>query len=265
MQRSIVSVPNIIVFFVIAAAIFGLWLVFNRGPAGPAGTEGDRAAVSAPPSVPSVPADLPPPVEAPPSERPSDRFLEPIPRPPETPVTETPTPGEPPPVDIPPDPGIAAVTPADDEWGPAPAVLPAPPSTTYTTRDGDTLWWIAVTVAKDGRQWDAIREANPDLRGNAHPLMQDTPLTPGQLVTIAAPSEAAVVETVQKTYEKYTVQPGDSPSTLAVRFYGDGSPDVWREILAANPGMDANAMPLDREIRLPVIPGKGPKGIERDE
>lgn len=51
---------------------------------------------------------------------------------------------------------------------------------------------------------------------------------------------------------KYTIQPGDTPATIAAKVLGDAS--KVKLLMKANPGMDPKRLKVGQEIKLPKIP-----------
>jgi LysM repeat protein len=51
---------------------------------------------------------------------------------------------------------------------------------------------------------------------------------------------------------RYTVQRGDTLAEISAAFYG--TPQHWRAILAANPGLDAGALRGGESLRIPALP-----------
>ena len=132
---------------------------------------------------------------------------------------------------------------------------------TYTVKEGENLWRIAETYLHDGARWREILKANPDLSKDGSSLRA------GQKIRIPLGVEkkkpkSPPVPTI-KGARLYTIEEGDTLWDLAKYFYGDPSMSVMKEILAANPGLDPDVLPVGRKIQLPPIPGKGPKRKSR--
>ncbi len=176
-------------------------------------------------------------------------------------AAEQPSPSEEPPEKTPAEAKIAvseSETPAD--------IVPAvggptegskPTFSTYVVKKDDTLWSIAVEVLGDGRRWKELLALNPGLPADGGGLK------PGQVIKIptSQPQEEEPQEEAPKPTWPYTVKAGDSLAAIAKRFYGTEA--VWLEILAANPGLDPDALPVGETIQLPEINGKRPKGIAK--
>ena len=139
--------------------------------------------------------------------------------------------------------------------GTAAVDLAKPDYTTYVTQKDDTLWVLAVRFFQDGTKWQEIVKANPGLPPDGRMLPEGyhlrIPPLPATPAAVPPPPPANTVA--------YTIKPGDKLWNLALSFYGDGT--LYKEILAANPGLDGARLSVDKVIYLPVIPGKGPKGL----
>jgi len=122
----------------------------------------------------------------------------------------------------------------------------------HIVRQGDTLWQLALEYYHDGTKWTKIQEANARILGQSKVLLPGTKLK----IPPLEKKTAAKKERSSDRYVYYTVKKGDRIWDIAKRLYDD--PDMWLEILAANPGLDSTAMPVGKKIRLPKIPGKGP-------
>ena len=90
--------------------------------------------------------------------------------------------------------------------------------TTYTVQSGDTLSVIAQKFYSDANLWQRIYDAN---RGIIGP--EPDRIYPGQNLVIPDFNTSA---------RTYTVQPGDTLSVIAQKFYGDAN--SWQIIYDAN-------------------------------
>ena len=142
-----------------------------------------------------------------------------------------------------------------------PEVLPAapPPAATgvqYTVQKGDSLIRIAARTLGSGSRWTEIQSLN----GNLDPRG----LRPGMKLVLPAsariPSGAAspAKSTGKSPAAKpaattatgtYVVRAGDTLSGIASRLLGDG--DRWRELVAANPGLDPKRLLVGKSISVP--------------
>jgi nucleoid-associated protein YgaU len=69
----------------------------------------------------------------------------------------------------------------------------------------------------------------------------------------AAPSATAAAEgTAPVTLVSYRVQSGDTLAAIALAFYG--SPERWRTILDANPGLDPAELKVGQILKVPLLP-----------
>lgn len=91
--------------------------------------------------------------------------------------------------------------------------------TTYTVQSGDTLSVIAQNFYSDANLWQRIYDANRGIIGPDPDLIY-----PGQNLVIPDLNTASA--------RTYTVQPGDTLSVIAQKFYGDAN--SWQIIYDAN-------------------------------
>jgi nucleoid-associated protein YgaU len=129
---------------------------------------------------------------------------------------------------------------------------------TYKVQAGDSLWSIAVKHYGDGSKWEEIRKANPGLPGNGRDLRRDQilkiPVLPPPL-----PKKPAVVEKLPDNLRLYIIKRGDTTWDIVKEQYGAWSPHLAAEIRALNPRINLDFLRIGQAIRLPVVPGKGPK------
>ena len=166
-----------------------------------------------------------------------------------------------------------------DTTTPAPPVEPNPPSVPtpavskqetllpldkeYTTEDGDTPWVLAVLLLGDGTRWQDIVAANPGLAQGGRAPDKETALPAG--VRVKTPKDGApkpdnpVEPPPSGQGAEHKITAGDTLSAIMQRYYGESSMFVQKEILAANPDLDPEVLQVNTTIKLPVIPGKGPK------
>lgn len=64
------------------------------------------------------------------------------------------------------------------------------------------------------------------------------------------------------TEQTYTIKEFDKLWNIAETYYGNGT--AYIKILEVNPGLDPDRLQINSTIKLPVIPGKGPKNISAD-
>ena len=89
-----------------------------------------------------------------------------------------------------------------------------------------------------------VNVATMDNTGLGDPIRPDTVVQPPVVVpsdpiTVAPPADEST----------YTIQKKDTLWSIAVRYLGDGQ--RYRDILAANPGLDAKKLPIGKTINLP--------------
>jgi nucleoid-associated protein YgaU len=119
--------------------------------------------------------------------------------------------------------------------------------TNYTVQPGDTLSSIAQRAYNDGSQasWMVIYSANQQVIGG-----NPNQIRPGQVLTIPA---------IQiKSGTTYTVQPGDTLSSIALRAYGNAAEHYWHKIYKANKdiiGDNPNQIRPGQVLDIPVLSG----------
>jgi nucleoid-associated protein YgaU len=82
----------------------------------------------------------------------------------------------------------------------------------------------------------------------------DTPATlDAETGTVSPPAQITVSSTEPPVLRRYTVEAGDSLSSIALTVYG--SANRWVEIAQANPLVDPNRLRVGQEIKLPDLRG----------
>ena len=79
--------------------------------------------------------------------------------------------------------------------------------------------------------------------------VQEAAAAPAVVAAPAAPSPAPAPATGP---QRYTIQPGDTLARISAVFYG--SPQHWRRIVEANPGLHPENLAVGREIIVPPAP-----------
>ena len=153
-------------------------------------------------------------------------------------------------------------------------VRPKPPKT-YTVRSGDSLRRIAAQIYGVGREdeywriYDANRDKLPDESTLAVGQVLVIPPLPSSGGTDEARSDATVWQTEELTMaeledrmgaatstrssRRYTVQAGDTLTSIARRLMGDDSPQAVQRLLNANRGWiaDPDYVPVGVELIIP--------------
>src|SRR2546428_430742 len=120
-------------------------------------------------------------------------------------------------------------------------VLSPTPGSNYTVQPGDTLFSIAQRAYGDGNKWQIIYDANKQVIGSDPNLIH-----PGQILytPVLSPTPAP----------NYTLQPGDTLSSIAQQAYGDGN--KWQTIYDANKqviGSDPNLIRPGEVLYIPAL------------
>ncbi|GAA2074478.1 LysM peptidoglycan-binding domain-containing protein [Aeromicrobium tamlense] len=122
-------------------------------------------------------------------------------------------------------PAAAPTAPPPREADPPAAehVEPDPPTTTYTTRRGDSLWKIAQQLLGDGTRYAELIDLNHDVLGDRPDFL---PIGLALRVPMTEDTHA------RRTAGNYAVQAGDTLWDIADRELGD--PERYREIFDAS-------------------------------
>jgi nucleoid-associated protein YgaU len=140
---------------------------------------------------------------------------------------------------------------------------------TYVVKKGDTLGLIAARSLGSASRWTEISALNNNLEPKnlkigatlALPAtanlskLTPTPKSPSATMPLSIPSSAPTAKPTPKTVPKssgatYIVQKGDSLRSIAAKKLGDGA--RWKEISAANPGLNTNKLLVGKPINLPA-------------
>lgn len=134
----------------------------------------------------------------------------------------------------------------------APATDRSKDARLYVVRPGDTLGEIALESLGSSKRWPEIVALNPGLDPQRMQVGARLVLPPEALATPARPSSPAKAATGSSAVADaptYRVAKGDSLWKIAERVLGDG--ERWREIVAANPGLDPDRIAVGARLRLP--------------
>ncbi|NNM26978.1 MAG: LysM peptidoglycan-binding domain-containing protein, partial [Phycisphaerales bacterium] len=122
---------------------------------------------------------------------------------------------------------------------------PAPATTTYVVREGDTLSDIARVRLGSEQRWEAIARLNPGL--------DPARLQIGQQLILPASAAVADRATTPVAGRAYVVAAGDSLSSIARSVYGTTA--AWDRIYDANRGVigsDPHALEVGMRLVLPA-------------
>ncbi len=131
-----------------------------------------------------------------------------------------------------------------------PSVIPSETAEkTYIIKAGDSLWTIAKSQYGDGSKHDLIAKANPGLNPNALKVGSKIVIPP--LPSSGTPGESGTVVTHpgDSAGETYTIQSGDTFTTIAQKHYGSGAKANLIE--KANPGVNPKNLKVGSKITLP--------------
>jgi nucleoid-associated protein YgaU len=150
---------------------------------------------------------------------------------------------------------------------PAPSAT-QPASNEYIVQKGDSLARIAATKLGNENLWRDIQTANPGLDPKKLTVGQKIVL-PSATKTAQAPAAKTVSEapkvvknnppaakptppksTPQKSSGDYVVKKGDHLASIAQSTLGDSG--RWKDIVAANPGLDPNKLSVGQKIHIPA-------------
>ena len=161
---------------------------------------------------------------------------------------------------------LQAVAPEVASAPPAPAFVAAPPApaastVVYTVQQGDSLMRIAARTLGQKNRWTEIRDLNQgvdprNLRIGMKLALPASAARAGSPEKRSTPvRKPAVAPATQKkpaapATDTYLVRKGDTLKEIAERRLGQSS--RWREIAAANPGLDPNRLLVGKTIRIPA-------------
>lgn len=142
----------------------------------------------------------------------------------------------------------------------APGARPAAAAGTYTVRAGDTLSEIAQRTLGAASRWKEIAALNANV-DPARLRVGDELRLPSGAAAGAAPGAAPAQATAAMGWSPaapsarapggdYVVQKGDTLSEIAQRQLG--SADRWKDLVAANPGLDPRKLKVGQRLTLPA-------------
>jgi nucleoid-associated protein YgaU len=229
-----------------------------------------------PPQVPVVSADIGAPSATPkPGDAPSSgtgTFPGPFQASPGAGIVSNQSTGTPGGIPVPPGFG-PGVNPPKPEPQPKTAPIPAA-SNEYVVQKGDSLARIAAEKLGSEKRWNEILTLNPGLEPRnlgvgktihlpdasgtslAKATAKKEPASDKKIAGLSKPdAKKATKETAKETSSPksstsvYVVQKGDHMTTIAQKVLGDAR--RWKEIVAANPGIDPNKIAVGDKLKLP--------------
>lgn len=121
---------------------------------------------------------------------------------------------------------------------------PTPPAATdYVIKQGDNLEAIALLHLGKRSAWPDIVKVNPGL--------SPTKLVTGDRIKLPAKNAAAGPEPAAASTDEYEIKRGDNLESIALARLGKKS--LWRDIVAANPGLDATRLRPGKRIKIPAV------------
>lgn len=142
--------------------------------------------------------------------------------------------------------GVGNTPIVDPSRGGAPV---ASASTDYVVKKGDTLEEIAVAHFGAGKQWawTEIAKANPGLRPTKMQVGDAIKLPPRSVL------DKSKAEARPTSTDEYEIKSGDNLESIALAKLGKRT--LWREIEAANPGLNAARLLPGTKIKIPAAAG----------
>jgi nucleoid-associated protein YgaU len=137
----------------------------------------------------------------------------------------------------------------------APAPASTPRTETYTVKEGDSLASIWRDLTGSERGWEQLQQANPGLDPSRLKIGQVLKV-PDWKQTAGVSKATAPVRAPAETPGAYTVQSGDTLSSIATKVYGDSK--LWKRIYDANKdaiGSDPGALKVGQSLRIPPKTG----------
>lgn len=145
-------------------------------------------------------------------------------------------------------------------------VPPSPATVAYEVQRGDSFARIASKRLGSEKRWTEIRDLNngldpralvpgmkiqlpPDAAPETRKVAVASPKTTPAAGVTAEKKAAAKESVASKGQRTYVVQKGDHLTTIAARELGDAK--RWKEIVSANPGLDANKLAVGQKLEIP--------------
>lgn len=134
----------------------------------------------------------------------------------------------------------------------------------YVVQKGDSLIRIAARTLGSGSRWTEIQALNGGLDprvlrpGMKLVLPASAKLPKSGSTTAGSPAKRITTSPKPASTSPtgtYVVRAGDTLSAIASRLLGHG--DRWREIVAANPGLDPKRLLVGQSIRVPRVGAEG--------
>jgi nucleoid-associated protein YgaU len=138
--------------------------------------------------------------------------------------------------------GVAAA-PSDAGKATPPAANPAMGMTEYTVKKNDNLEAIALAHFGKKSAWPEIVKVNPGLTPTRMMTGDKIKLPPKSV--LATPAPAPVLA------DEYEIRRDDNLESIALRKLGKRN--LWRDIVAANPGLDPARLRPGTRIKIPAV------------
>ncbi|MFT7668770.1 MAG: nucleoid-associated protein YgaU [Planctomycetota bacterium] len=128
-------------------------------------------------------------------------------------------------------------------------------TSTYKVKPGDTLSQIAEGELGSSRRWGEIQTLNGDIDPSSIYVGMILKMPTGGTVAsnskrVSTKSQPSKTTQSGKASGYYTIMPGDSLSMISQNLLGKAS--RWNEIVALNPGLDADVLISGQRLRVPI-------------
>ncbi len=127
----------------------------------------------------------------------------------------------------------------------------------HVVGEGDTLGSISQKYYSTSKRWQDIERANPGI--DAERLYVGLKIVIPDVPADAATPIKPAVEAASGDVGEYAVKAEDTLTSIAERFYKDGSRANVDRILKANPGVDPNRLRVGQKLKVPGVKSETPK------